>query len=81
MVKELKDIGIESLYHNYRNEKQGEESQPTFFLHRKIEKPYHIDYIFGCLFFQNRVKKIEVGPIKQWLSVSDHLPIICEFET
>lgn len=59
VVKELKEIGIKSLYHIYWNEKQGEESQPTFFLHRKIEKPYHIDYIFGSLDFQNGIKKNE----------------------
>lgn len=81
VVKELEEIGIKSLYHHYWNEKQGEESQPTFFLHRKIEKPYHIDYIFGSLDFQNGIKKMGVGALEKWIVVSDHLPIVCEFKT
>ncbi len=81
VVRELKEIGIESLYHNYWNEEQGKETRPTFYLHRNLEKPYHIDYIFGSKDFTNRLKKIEVGNIRKWLVLSDHLPLVCEFIT
>ncbi len=81
VVKELSDIGIESLYHKYRNEEQGKESQPTFFLHRKINNPYHIDYIFGSKEFSTKLNKIEIGDSNIWLEISDHLPMICEFST
>ena len=81
VVTELYEIGIESLYHKYWKEEQGTETQPTFFLHRKLEKPYHIDYVFGSNEFINGLKKMEFGKVSDWLKVSDHLPIICEFET
>jgi len=32
VVKELKEVGIESLYHNYWNEEQGKETRPTLFI-------------------------------------------------
>lgn len=79
VVNELKEINITSLYHNYFNEEQGKESKPTFFLHRKLEKPYHIDYIFGSMEFSNHLEKIEIGNMEEWLKISDHLPIISKF--
>ena len=81
VVTELNEIGIKSLYHKYWNEEQGKETQPTFFLQRNLNKKYHIDYVFGCEDFANRLKKMEIGEINKWLRISDHLPIICEFET
>ena len=79
VVNELKDIGIESFYHSFYIEEQGEERQPTFYLQRKIEKPYHIDYVFGNTQFLSNLKGIEIGEKNKWLVISDHLPIICEF--
>ena len=80
VVRELKEIGIESLYHQYWNEKQGKESRPTLYLQKNLEKPYHIDYIFGSKDFQCGLKKMEVGTVNKWLKISDHMPIICEFK-
>ncbi|SMC87060.1 endonuclease/exonuclease/phosphatase family protein [Cellulophaga tyrosinoxydans] len=80
VVGELKHIGIESLYHKFFNEIQGNERLPTFFLHRKLEKPYHIDYVFGSAEFTTTLKYLEIGKIDSWLTKSDHLPITCEFE-
>lgn len=81
VVKELNEIGIESLYHKYTREKQGEETMPTLFLHRKIERPYHIDYLFAPKQFLNCLTNVEVGLREKWLQISDHLPLICEFNT
>lgn len=80
VVTELSEIGIESLFHKYRKEEQGVETQPTFFLHRKLEKPYHIDYVLGSKEFITELKKIELGEVNKWLKISDHLPIVCEFD-
>ena len=79
VVNELKEIGIESLYHKINNEEQGEETKPTFFLQRKLEKPYHIDYVFGSSYFSKNLKEFNIGKIENWLEISDHLPIMCEF--
>lgn len=73
-INELAAINIKSLYHHQTGEAQGQETQPTFYLHRKEAKPYHIDYVFmsGNLLQHS---KIELGKINNWLSVSDHMPL------
>lgn len=80
VVNGLKEIEVESFYHKFYDEEQGKESRPTFFLQRKIEKSYHIDYIFGSKSFSTKLKSISVGNVEQWLELSDHLPMICEFQ-
>ncbi|NEM96247.1 endonuclease/exonuclease/phosphatase family protein [Pontibacter burrus] len=80
VVRELQELGINSLYHKHFKEDHGKESIPTFFLNRKSERPYHIDYVFGSREFENTLTKIEIGNSEQWLKISDHLPLLCEFE-
>jgi exonuclease III len=79
VVRELGEIGIESLYHSFTKEAQGKETQPTFFMHRKLARPYHIDYFFGGTAFLNHLINLEIGATDPWLKISDHLPIIAEF--
>ncbi|NJN20568.1 MAG: endonuclease/exonuclease/phosphatase family protein [Leptolyngbya sp. RL_3_1] len=74
VVKELESIGIESLYHVSRSEIQGQETEPTFYLHRNENKSYHIDYVFlkrelipNC--------NLTVGRKSEWLGFSDHMPL------
>lgn len=78
IINELKDLKIESLYHNFTGEEQGKESNPTLYFQRNLEKPYHIDYIFSSFIFSERLKKLEVGQADKWLKNSDHMPIFCE---
>jgi endonuclease/exonuclease/phosphatase family metal-dependent hydrolase len=80
VVKELKEIGIESLYHRHTGEEQGNETFPTLYFQRNLEKPYHIDYIFGSPEFSSRIKTFEIGAVENWLRISDHMPVFCEFE-
>ncbi len=80
VIKELKEKNIQSLYHLHFNEEQGKESKPTFFLQRKQEKPYHIDYILGSTVFKENLQSLNIGSEKQWLEISDHLPIIANFK-
>ena len=74
-LNELSSINIESLYHYQKDEPQGGESKPTFFLHRNEAKPYHIDYVFMSSHLLSQ-SSIELGDMNNWLAVSDHLPLI-----
>ncbi|MEO6348612.1 MAG: endonuclease/exonuclease/phosphatase family protein [Aquaticitalea sp.] len=80
IVNKLKDKGIESTYHFFHNESQGKETRPTLFMHKKIDRPYHIDYCFASNFFIERLKNVTIGSYADWTKLSDHKPIICEFE-
>ena len=80
VVRELKEINIESLYHQYFNEAAGKETRPTLFLQRKLEKPYHIDYVFASNEFLNSLKNMKIERANEWLEISDHMPVYCEFE-
>jgi len=74
VITELKEIGIESVYHYQYKEIQGKESKPTFFLQKKITKPYHIDYVF-CSKDLLKSCTLKVGRQEDWLSISDHVPL------
>ncbi|MFT2010628.1 endonuclease/exonuclease/phosphatase family protein [Pontibacter sp. 13R65] len=80
VVRDLQELGIISIYHKFYNENQGEESKPTFFLNRKLSKPYHIDYVFRSQEFEAGILNVDIGDTEQWLRVSHHLPLICNFE-
>ncbi len=51
----------------------------TLFMHRKIDKPYHIDYCFASLNLLNKIIKVEVGEYEAWTKHSDHKPLIVTF--
>ncbi len=74
VIEILKEKNIVSLYHKLTNEEQGKESKNTFFLQRKKEKAYHIDYIFGSVNF-HKPKNINLGYYEEWIKISDHIPI------
>jgi len=75
VVRELEEMNIYSLYHRITGESQGKESSPTLYMHRKLEKPYHIDYAFvsASLMSQNH---IEIARPHPWLNHSDHMPVL-----
>ncbi|HEY9017507.1 endonuclease/exonuclease/phosphatase family protein [Thiomicrospira sp.] len=75
----LEEMGIKSLYHSKFNEMSGSETQPTFFLHRKHDRPYHIDYCFMPTRNHSN-SNIKIGDRKEWLEYSDHLPLIIDSE-
>lgn len=76
VVRELNAINMVSLYHAVTGEEQGEESSPTFYLHRNLQKPYHIDYAFSSKdLFNTQKNMIAIGNYEQWLRLSDHVPL------
>ena len=75
VVRELNAINMVSLYHAVTGEEQGEESSPTFYLQRDLQKPYHIDYAFSSKdIFTMQSNTVSVGSQNEWLEFSDHVP-------
>ncbi|MBQ8785276.1 MAG: endonuclease/exonuclease/phosphatase family protein [Alphaproteobacteria bacterium] len=75
VVKELEDMGLVSAYHYIYEQKQGNETNNTFYLYRHLDKGYHIDYAF---IDKNRIKSFKILNSEEWLIYSDHKPIILE---
>lgn len=76
VVEFLKKKDIISLYHNQSGEKQGEESQPTIYLLKNKQKPYHLDYCFCSQSLTSNKTNITVGQHADWIKLSDHMPLI-----
>jgi len=81
MVKIFNSMNLVSVYHRLNNEKQGEESVPTFFEYLHEDKPYHIDYVFSK---PGLVKNLEIGTYEEYVggedNNSDHVPLIFEVD-
>jgi exodeoxyribonuclease-3 len=80
VVDKLNSQNINSVYHKHFKIEQGQEQHPTFFLQKKIFKPYHIDYCFASKDIQNRIRNVEIGKYEDWTQYSDHSPLIISFE-
>ena len=79
VVDKLANKNIFSIYHNHLQEDQGKESIPTFYLQRNKNKPYHIDYCFASEDILNKLINFEIGTYENWISHSDHSPLIVDF--
>jgi len=80
VVDRLSEKNIYSIYHKHFAQEQGQENDPTFFLHRNKDKPYHLDYCFASADLCAKVKNMEVGTYENWITFSDHAPLIISFE-
>jgi endonuclease/exonuclease/phosphatase family metal-dependent hydrolase len=82
----LRQYDIHSTYHSIpdmifgTNIVFGYEKDPTLFLLKKKEKAYHIDYIFTSKNFINNVESCFIGKYNDWISLSDHMPILTIFK-
>jgi exodeoxyribonuclease III len=80
LVAKLAERDIQSAYHAHRSVPHGEEKEHTFFLHRRPEKAYHIDYCFVPTPWLPRLKHVDVGSHAAWYKASDHTPLLVETE-
>jgi len=80
VVRILSERNIQSIYHKHFNIEQGQEIQPTFFLQRNVNKPYHIDYCFASADILDKVQNVEIGTYENWTAYSDHSPLIIDID-
>jgi exonuclease III len=75
--KSFEKLGLKSSYHQHFNEEFGKETQGTLFHTKNREKPYHIDY---CYYKNFKLEKVQLENFDDWITHSDHLPLIVDFE-
>ena len=76
----LHDLWLISAYHHFYLERQGQEKHWTYFRSRKIDRPYHLDYIYIPTRWLRRLANVQVGDPLTWLEYSDHCPVIVEIQ-
>ncbi|GGL43155.1 endonuclease/exonuclease/phosphatase family protein [Halarchaeum grantii] len=77
VVARLHDMGLESAYHRLRDVTYGAEPDPTFFMHKKRDRGYHIDYVFSNRGRLNGAE-IRIGDYDEWVDASDHVPLLVD---
>lgn len=75
VIEKLSECNLVDIYHQLTGENEGEETTPTFYMYRHLDKPYHLDHIFSS---PDKVKDLEIGDADKWLQLSDHVPLIFE---
>lgn len=80
VVERLAAKDIHSIYHKHLGEEQGKETQPTFYLYRNQNHPYHLDYCFASAGICEKLLHFEVGSYENWIAHSDHSPLIVNFD-
>ncbi len=79
LVDRLAHLGYTSLWHHQHHEQHGEESRPTFYLYRRRDRTWHLDYAFlGRNLLQGA--RVTLGQPEAWLGLSDHLPLLVEID-
>jgi exonuclease III len=78
IVSLLGERGLASAYHLRHEPNHGEEEQKTFYMGRKKDKPYHIDFIFLPCDWESRITSIEALPHSAWGNRSDHCPLVLD---
>jgi exodeoxyribonuclease-3 len=78
VVEKLKSLKIQSLYHFKHGLPQGNEPEPTFFMYRHVDKPFHIDYCFASEALLTKDFNVEIGKHEDWCDLSDHVPMIID---
>ena len=90
----MNNKGLFSLYHTLSGEANGEETKFTFYQSKHLNVPFHLDYFYAneelikkteLINFWRKPNddipnKFEILDVGDWISLSDHLPLVFEFE-
>lgn len=79
LASRLREAGKVVYYHGQSREAQGKENTPTFYMHRDLTKPYHIDYAFAPRNMRGQAR-LGIGDPRDWLDCSDHMPLVIDLE-
>ncbi len=79
-VERFRKLGMKSAYHEFSGEPQGAERHPTFWFRKNKCTVYHIDYAFLSRSLLPKLRNVEVGCCDDWLSFSDHAPVLVELD-
>lgn len=77
-VRLLTIQGLGSAYHLVHHCDFGNEPHATFYMHRRKDRPYHIDYVFVPRKTFPKLVEFQLGVYDEWAGASDHMPIILE---
>jgi endonuclease/exonuclease/phosphatase family metal-dependent hydrolase len=78
-VNQLSEVGLNSVYHQTHGCDHGRELDPTFYLHHREERAYHIDYVFASRPLIEAGASAKFGRHEEWAGYSDHMPLFCSF--
>lgn len=78
MVDRLKRVGLVSAYHHHGSFDHGQETNSTFYMHRKQEKGFHIDYCFLPRAWAESISTVQVGTFEELAAASDHRPLLVQ---
>jgi exodeoxyribonuclease-3 len=74
----LRELGLASAYHTATGSPLGKEPRGTLYFLKRVEQPYHIDYIYLPQPAAGTAQ-VTLGQPADWLALSDHVPLIAEF--
>lgn len=77
LVKKLEALGLQSVYHKSQGLPHGKEIVKTYFHTKKLHSGHHIDY---AAFLRGISASIAIGREEDWLTHSDHMPLILDIE-
>lgn len=78
-VERFRRLAMESAYHVFSGISQGVERDPTHWNLKKKNAAFHIDYVFLSPPLLSKLRGVVVGRCDDWLSLSDHAPVVVEF--
>lgn len=79
---ELWSLGMTSAYHHNAQVALGEEPAGTLFFLKKVDRPFHIDYVYVPKQWTEtgRLHGVTIGRASEWLRYSDHVPLMVDVE-